>query len=252
MQSIVDPDAHITEGFSQLRIETKDGKFHTGVLIKESGLNVTLGLATAQRLVISKEDIDTRATTKKSAMPSFDRQSTPSQVADITAFLITQRAKPAEVQKPEAKQPEPEVIKPVVDAKSKFGIDVKKDRLILTHAEKPLGEYVWGDPKILRPHFANLHGLGGTKITRNHPPIKDKDATDHDTMHPGPWLGFGDISGVDFWRNRGSNRHVKFLTPPTASEDRVTFATESELLTPDAKRMGKMVNRHTLTWRSAG
>jgi hypothetical protein len=100
--------------------------------------------------------------------------------------------------------------------------------------------------------FTNLHGWGGTKITRNHPPNKDKDATDHDTMHPGLWLGFGDISGVDFWRNRGSIRHSKFLTPPTATEDRITFATESELLTPDAKGMGKMVNRYTLTRRPAG
>jgi hypothetical protein len=47
-----DGDVHITEGFSQLVIETKDEKVHTGVLIEESGLSVTLGLSTAQRLVI--------------------------------------------------------------------------------------------------------------------------------------------------------------------------------------------------------
>jgi len=257
LQSIVDPDAHIVEGFSQLVIETKDEKVHSGVLIEESGLSVTLGLPTAQRLVIPRENIESRRTTKKSAMPSFDRQLTPAQVADVTAFLMTQRAKPAEVQKPEAnrpedKKPEPEVVKPVVDAKSKFGLDLKKDRLIMTYAEKPLGEYVWGDQKVLRPYFANLHGSGGAKITRNHPPVAGTDATDHDTMHPGLWLGFGDISGVDFWRNRGRIRHVKFLAPPTAAEDRITFATESELLKPDGKRMGGMVNRYTLTRRPAG
>ncbi|MFM8272757.1 MAG: DUF6807 family protein, partial [Gemmata sp.] len=193
----------------------------TGVLIEESGLSVTLGLSTAQRLVIPKENIDSRRTTKKSATLSFDRQLTPSQVADVTASLVSQKAKPAGVQKPEANRPEekkaePEVIKPVVDVKSKFGLDLKKDRLIVTHAEKPLGEYVWGDPKVLRPYFANLHGPGGTKITRNHPPVAGADAADHDTMHPGLWLGFGDISGVDFWRNRGRIEHVKFLAPPTA------------------------------------
>ena len=45
---------------------------------------------------------------------------------------------------------------------------------------------------------------------------------------------------------------MKFLTPPTATEDRITFATESELLRPDGKPMGTMVNRYTLTRRPAG
>ena len=263
LQSIVDPDAHIVEGFSQLVIETKDEKVHSGVLIEESGLSVTLGLPTAQRLVIPKENIESRRTTKKSAMPTFDRQLTPAQAADITAFLMTQKAKPAELKgptsetpkaepAPNGRPPEPDAVKPNVDAKSKFGFDVKKDRLIMTYAEKPLGEYVWADTAIRRPYFANVHGLTGTKITRNHPPIKGKDATDHDTMHPGIWLGFGQISGVDFWRNQGRIQHVKFLTPPTATEDRITFATDSDVLKADGKRMGTMVNRYTLTRRPAG
>jgi putative membrane-bound dehydrogenase-like protein len=257
IQSIVEPDAHIVEGFSQLVIETKDGKVLTGVLIEESGLAVTLGSPTAERLVIPRDKIESRTTTKKSAMPPFDRQLTPTQVADIVAFLLTQKAKPAELQKPETKKPadkkpEPEAVKPIVAKESKFAFDVRADRLIMTHAEKPLGEYVWADAKIRRPFFANLHGLTGTKITRNHPPIPGKDATDHDTMHPGLWLGFGTISGVDFWRNQGRIQHVKFLTPPTATEDRITFATESELLKPDGKRMGTMVNRYTQSKRPAG
>lgn len=257
VQSIVDPDAHITEGFSQLVIETKEGKVHSGVLIEESGLALTLGLSTAERLVIPKDKIESRTTTQKSAMPSFDRSLTPSQVADIAAFLLTQKAKPAEVQKPNVKKPgekkpEPEAVKPSVASTSKFVLDPKADRLTMKYAEKPLAEFVFRDPKILRPYFANLHGPTGTKITRNHPPIPGKDATDHDTMHPGIWLGFGDISGVDFWRNRGRIQHVKFLTPPTATEDRISFATESELLTPDGKPMGTMVNRFTLSQRPSG
>ena len=135
---------------------------------------------------------------------------------------------------------------------SPFGLDLNAEQLVITHTSRPVAEFVFVDPKILRPYFANLHGPTGTKITRNHPPIKDKDAIDHDTMHPGLWLGFGDISGVDFWRNQGRIQHVKFLTPPTATEDRITFATESELLRPDGKPMGTMVNRYTLTRRPAG
>lgn len=257
LQSIVDPDAHITEGFSQLILETKEGKVHSGVLIEESGLALVLGLPTAERLVIPRDQIESRTTTKKSAMPSFDRSLTPSQVADITAFLMTQKAKPAEVQKPavkkpDEKKPQPEVVKPRVAKGSKFALALDANRLTVKYAAKPLAEYIFGDPRILRPYFANLHGPTGSKITRNHPPIQGTDAADHETMHPGIWLAFGDISGVDFWRNRGRIQHVKFLTPPTASEDRVTFATESELLTPDGKSMGTMVNRFTLSQRPAG
>jgi len=48
----------------------------------------------------------------------------------------------------------------------------------------------------------------------HHPPRAGKDSTDHDRMHPGIWLGFGDVSGVDFWRNRGRMEHVRFAEPP--------------------------------------
>jgi len=268
VQSIVEPDAHIVEGFSTLVIETTSGKVHSGVLIEESGLAVTLGLPTAERLVIPRADIEIRVTQKKSAMPPFDRLLAPTDVADIAAFLVTQRAKPSEVKgstsetpKSETpnsepalngRPPETDAVKPNVDAKSEFRFEVKADRLHMTYAEKPLGEYVWADTAIRRPFFANVHGLTGTKITRNHPPINGKDETDHHTAHPGIWLGFGQISGVDFWRNNGRIQHVKFLTPPTATEDRITFATDSDLLKPDGKRMGTMVNRYTISRRPAG
>lgn len=153
---------------------------------------------------------------------------------------------------PEAAGPGPEAAGPGATENSKFALELVADRLTVKYAEKPLAEYVFRDPKILRPYFANLHGLTGVKITRNHPPTAGKDAMDHDTMHPGLWLGFGDISGVDFWRNRGRIQHVKFVTLPTATEDQVTFATESELLTPDGKPMGAMVNRFVLSKRPAG
>ena len=267
MQSILEPDAHIVEGFSMVVIETTGGKVHSGVLIEESGLAVTLGLPPAERIVIPRADIKTRVTEKKSGMPAFDRLLAPAHVADITAFLVTQKAKPAEVKgatseapksetpnsesTPNGRPPETDAVKPNVDAKSKFGFEVKKDRLIMTHAEKPLGEYVWGDTAIRRPFFANFHGLTGTKITRNHPPLAT-DSSDHGTVHPGIWLGFGQISGVDFWRNQGRIQHVKFLAPPTATEDRITFATDSDMLKPDGKRMGTMVNRCTISRRPAG
>lgn len=70
---------------------------------------------------------------------------------------------------------------------------------------KVWGTYELSSSEIKRPFFANLKTPSGFQVTRNHPPQK-RDAQDHDTMHPGIWLGFGDLDGEDFWRNKGEVR----------------------------------------------
>ncbi len=62
---------------------------------------------------------------------------------------------------------------------------------------------------------------------------KGVDALDHDTMHPGIWLGFGfgDISGHDFWRNKAAMEHVRFVSEPQIADGRLTFSNECRLKT---------------------
>jgi hypothetical protein len=86
---------------------------------------------------------------------------------------------------------------------SPFKAEKHDDRFVITHGGKPVATYVFRDEKILRPYFAQVHAPDGTQVTRHHPPRPGIDAVDHDTMHPGIWLAFGDIGGVDFWRNKG-------------------------------------------------
>lgn len=74
--------------------------------------------------------------------------------------------------------------------------------------------YVPGDAEVRRPYFKDLHAPGGTPVTRTHPPVKGRDALDHATMHPGLWLAFGDLGGVDFWRNKGKVVSDKIEAPP--------------------------------------
>ncbi len=81
---------------------------------------------------------------------------------------------------------------------------------------KPLATYVYQDPKILRPYLTHVYAPNGTQVTRNHPPVEGVDTADHATMHPGIWMAFGDISGADFWRNKGRVEHVGFVEEPTA------------------------------------
>jgi hypothetical protein len=98
------------------------------------------------------------------------------------------------------------------------------DRLEIKIDDVAMATYVFRDDKILRPYFAHLRAPNGLQVTRNHPPVAGVDATDHDTMHPGLWLAFGDISGGDFWRNKAKVEHVEFVSEPSADGSGGTFA----------------------------
>jgi hypothetical protein len=130
----------------------------------------------------------------------------------------------------------------------KFEVTEKLDRLVISCGEKPVAEYIFGDKKILRPYFANVHAPGGSQVTRNHPPIQG-DAVDHAEMHPGVWLAFGDLSGHDFWRNQGRIEHVRFKEKPTVSDGELTFATQSRLITRDGKELCQLASRFLLADR---
>lgn len=133
-----------------------------------------------------------------------------------------------------------------------FATDEQKDRLVITHAGKPVAAFVFQDEKILRPYFTAVHAPGGFQVTRNHPPVSGIDEIDHDTIHPGIWLGFGDISGHDFWRNKGRIEHIRFSEPPAVKDDHLTFATESRLLTADNRLLCQLTSRFMLASRPQG
>lgn len=132
-----------------------------------------------------------------------------------------------------------------VQADRRLSVQMVADKLVITCAEQPVAEYVFRDPKILRPYFANVYSPSGIKVTRNHPP-RDGDATDHDTMHPGIWLAFGDMSGQDYWRNKARVEHRRFVEEPKTHDGAITFATESDLLKSSGERLCRSVNRFTI------
>lgn len=91
LQSLIEPSVVITEGFNSHIITTRKGT-HMGVLLDESGLAITLGLATGQRERILRSDITKHETLPVSAMPPFNATLTPQQCADIAAWLMSQKA----------------------------------------------------------------------------------------------------------------------------------------------------------------
>ena len=131
-------------------------------------------------------------------------------------------------------------------AEGLFVVQSHDGKLVIARDEKPVAEFVFRDEKIRRPFFANVHTPGGVKVTRNHPP-QAGDATDHDTMHPGLWLAFGDINGHDFWRNKGRIEHVRFLAEPKVHDERLKFTTETKLVSTEGAPVCRLVSEFMIT-----
>ena len=128
-----------------------------------------------------------------------------------------------------------------------FSFEEQVDRLVITHAANPVAHFVFRDAKILRPYFAHVHTPDGIQVTRTHPPVVGKDAVDHDTMHPGIWLAFGDVSGNDFWRNKVVVRHERFSAVPAVKAGQLAFTTESSLLATNGAKLATLVSRCSLS-----
>ena len=132
-------------------------------------------------------------------------------------------------------------------ADARFGVRDGDGRLGITCDGQPVATYVYRDPGILRPYFADVHAPRGLKVTRNHPPVAGVDAADHDTMHPGLWLAFGDINGQDLWRNKARIEHVRFTEPPRARGGSLAFTAENRLRAADGRTLGTQRSEVILT-----
>ena len=126
------------------------------------------------------------------------------------------------------------------------------DRVELRWGDKPFATYVYRDEQILRPYFANVRTRAGVRVTRSLPPSAEQgESTDHGTMHPGLWLAFGDISGADFWRNKGTVEHVEFIDAPQITGDAVWFTVRNRYRSSD-RTILEEVCRHVITSRPDG
>ena len=105
---------------------------------------------------------------------------------------------------------------PAVRAQGQVTYETEADGSVRVHiAGRKVARYAPTDPRIRRPFLCDVKTLSGIQVTRHHPPVEGKDATDHDTMHPGIWMSFGDLNGKDYWRGREGVRVVsaKVISP---------------------------------------
>ncbi|MCH2130672.1 MAG: chitobiase/beta-hexosaminidase C-terminal domain-containing protein [Pirellulaceae bacterium] len=88
VRSIIEPSAHITEGFYRQIIHTTAGTVVTGLLKEHTAAGITLVQPDGKTHFILSDDVDERLSDKKSAMPEFGSLLSAQQVADLTAWLI--------------------------------------------------------------------------------------------------------------------------------------------------------------------
>ncbi|MDP6446939.1 MAG: hypothetical protein QF805_24310, partial [Pirellulaceae bacterium] len=81
----------VTEGYAMQLIQTKDGRTHTGAVIRETDSTLTLLRTDSTQLAIAVEEIESRKRLKQSVMPAGYELFGVEQVADLTAWLLTLR-----------------------------------------------------------------------------------------------------------------------------------------------------------------
>ena len=240
LQSILQPNARLVEGYRTHIVEMKDGKTYAGMALEESGLTFKLGLAAGQSVTLDKNQIATRTSANTSPMPNnFGVLINAQQLADLVAFLVICKDKP----QPAAAKPPP---KPGIHFEESEG------QVTIGINGQLVGTYVYNDPVTLRPFFKNIRTIGGTQVTRNNPPIKGVDDEDHTSMHPGIWMAFGDISGSDFWRNRARVVHERFITQPSGGQSAGSFSVLNRFETNDGQLICQQTVTHTIRLAKGG
>ena len=118
-------------------------------------------------------------------------------------------------------------------ADGKIALKQQPGKLLINIDSQTIATYVYEDSQILRPYFTGIKSPNGVQVTRHHPPRKGIDSDDHETMHPGLWLAFGDINGNDFWRNKAIVQHAGFVKKPYTRKKQAGFTVKNQYIAND-------------------
>ena len=235
LKSILQPNARLVEGYRTHIVKMKNGETYAGMALEESGLTFKLGLAAGQSITLEKKLIENRSSANTSPMPStYSMLMNAQQMADLTAFLVSCKEKnPSETSK---SNDDDQV--DFVETEGQIEIRINSQKV---------GTYVYNSTSTIRPFFKNIRTLSGIQVTRNFPPIEGEDSLDHASMHPGIWMAFGNISGFDFWRNKGKVIHQRFITKPKGGKLIGTFSVLNRYETNDGKLICQEEVKHSVS-----
>ena len=88
LESIVFPSASIVRSYEPVLVATKDGKFHNGLIRKDTPEEIVLATGPNQEERIARKDIEDIQPSNISVMPAgLDQQLSARDLADLVAFL---------------------------------------------------------------------------------------------------------------------------------------------------------------------
>lgn len=85
------------------------------------------------------------------------------------------------------------------DLHPEFEFKKSDGKIEILSGDHHLAVYEYQNQKTTRPFFAHVQTLGGIQVTRSFPPGPEE-SQDHQYLHPGIFLAFGDLDGNDYWR----------------------------------------------------
>jgi putative heme-binding domain-containing protein len=224
IESILQPSKVITEGFAQQKILTIDGNILAGAVIEESARIIKLVGSDGEIKSVSRDEIEQRVGTKVSPMPDgFDQLMSAQQIADIVAWLMTQK---------------------IIGDRGGFSFRDLGDRLDIFFESQRIATYLKRHPKLTRRALVNITTPSGIPVTRNFPPRKPEDIDPgyrtedgiiHPVLHSGLWISFGDVAGNDYWRLRSKVDFDGFFETPAGGRSSARFAVKNRLLAEDGQ-----------------
>ena len=253
IRSILTPNQIIVEGYGLLTVSTRDGKGFAGIFESESDRTLYMVQLNGEAVAIDKSTIVSRRNIHQSPMPAFDRVLNPQDLADLAAWLMTQRGAPVG-----GAAAIPTGTSLQARGNAGFAWELKPDRLSIVHAGRPLTDYVFSDPQVLRPHFQNLRTPSGAQVTAPILPAMAMRPITQRCIRACGWR-----SATSTARTSGATRrieHVAFTAEPAVAEGRLTFATENRLIAQDGMPLATQRSRfafalhgehaYLLTWES--
>ncbi|QDT98606.1 PVC-type heme-binding CxxCH protein [Gimesia aquarii] len=212
IESIIKPSAVITEGFAQQQIATVNGKVYSGAVLEESGRSLKLVNSKGEVTTILKAEIEERVGTKVSPMPAgFEKLMTAQQIADLVSWLMTQK---------------------IAGDRKGFSFIDQPNQLEINFGKQRIATYLKKSKKLTRRALVNVKTHRGIQVTRNFPPRRPDDIDPgysgeqgiiHPIIHPGIWIGFGDVDGNDYWRLKADVVFDGFIKPPTGTKKSGNF-----------------------------
>ncbi|MEM9364577.1 MAG: PVC-type heme-binding CxxCH protein [Planctomycetota bacterium] len=226
IESIIHPSKVITEGFAQQNVLTIDGRIVSGSVLEETGRFIKLASSDGTMTTIQKGDIEERVGTKTSPMPDgFAGMMTSQQVADLTAWLMSQK---------------------VYGDRDGFWFQDADNELNIHFGPQRIATYLKRHPKLTRRALVNVRTASGIPVTRNFPPRKPEDIDPgyraehgiiHPVMHPGIWLGFGDVNGNDYWRLQSEVAFDGFAQPLLGERNHGSFMAVNHYLSENRQQL---------------